>query len=327
MHHSTVIAKVMGRARALFRRATVEREMAEEMAAHLAFEIEDRMRQGMTAREARRTALRDFGGVERFKDEARAARGVQLIHDLVQDGVYAIRVLRQSFGFTVTSVLTVAVGIGVATGISSVANTVLFRQPPVSAPDRLVIVAEVWKSGERSWQTSMRQYMYGYDHYRDLRDASGRVFDGLAGFRYGSVALRVGDEARPVSCLLVSANYFDVLGLHPAAGRFFDVEQVEHGEASAAVVSHDFWIRALAGDPSAIGKAIMVDGKPFTVVGIAPSGFTGTSLGLGADLWLPTTEGSFTMIGRLAAGVSHDRAVAELTAMIRASPVTSLRID
>ena len=324
MEFTELLPRLVRRVRYLVGRASVERDMADEMALHLELETEERIRNGMSPEEARRTALIDFGGVERFKEEGRTARGVRPIEDLVQDIRYALRVLSKSAGFTIACVLTVAIGIAATTSVFSVANAMLLRPPPVSHPERLVVVAEVWKSGDRSYETSMGQYMYRYAHYRDLRDASGQVFSGLAGFRYGMVSLRVRDEARAISSSAVSANYFDVLGIRPALGRFFSSANGSPDDATFEVVlGHDLWISTFAGDSAVIGRSIFVDSRRFTIVGVAPRGFTGTTTGLATDLWLETNEGTVAMLGRLTPGITRDQAIAELTAIGQHLPADS----
>lgn len=307
------LSRLVRRMRALLRRSAVEREIDEEMAMHLELEIEDRIQRGMSAEEARRTALVDFGGIQRYREEGRAARGVGLVDDLVQDARYALRVLRHSPAFTLTSVVTVAIGIAAMTAVLSAANAMLFRPPPVAVPERLVAVSEVWKGGDRSWETSMGQYMYRYAHYLDLRDATNEVFDGLTGFRYGSVALRTDAGARSVAALSVAPNYFDVLGVHAAQGRVF-MGSVRSSNGDAEVVlSDEFWRREFNADPAALGRQIFVDGRSVVVIGVAPPAFTGTMIGLPADLWLPTHDGSLTMIGRLRSGLTREGAAAAVT--------------
>lgn len=327
----TLVSRLARRARYLLRRTAAEREMDDEMRLHLELEIEDRVRRGLSPEEARRTALVDFGGVERFKEDARTARGVRPVEDLVQDGRYALRVLGKSPGFTAASVLTLAVGIAATTAVFSVVNALVLRPPPVREPRRLFVLAEVWTSGQRSNSTDMGQHMYPYPHYLDLREATARVFTGLAGYRYGTVSLRVGDEARVLSSISASANYFQVLGLRPALGRLFSDTTERFGSAEPEIViSHELWQREFSGDSAVLGRTLFVNSRPFTIAGVAPRGFVGTMTGLVADVWLPAAAGargpadprpgedirrrggSVTMFGRLRPGLSVDQAVAAL---------------
>jgi len=327
----TLVSRLARRMRYLLRRTAAEREMDDEMRLHLELEIEDRVGRGLSPEEARRTALVDFGGVERFKEDARTARGVRPVEDLVQDGRYALRVLGKSPGFTAASVLTVAIGIAATTAVFSVVNALLLRPPPVPEPRRLFVLAEMWKDGQRSISQSMGEHMYPYPHFLDLREATGTVFSGLAGYRYGTVAMRVGDEARVLSSIATSANYFEVLGLRPALGRLFSDTAERFGNREPEVViSHDLWQREFSGDSTVLGRTLFVDSRPLTVVGVAPRGFVGTMTGLVADVWLPAAAsartpadprpdedvrrrgGWVTMFGRLRPGLSVDQAVAAL---------------
>jgi predicted permease len=309
----SLLARAMRRARYLIRRNAAEQEMDDEMRLHLELEIEDRIRRGLTPDEARRTALVDFGGVERFKEEARTARGVRSIQDLRQDASYAIRVLRKSPGFTVASVVTIAIGIAATTAVLSAVDAILLRPLPVPDPRRLFVLAEVWESGGRSTNTDMGQHMYPHAHYVELRDATQDVFTGLAGYAYGVVSLRADTDARPLSSVFATPNYFTVLGVRPALGRFF----AGGSESVAApppevVIGHDLWQREFAGDSAVLGRTLWVDSRPRTVVGVAPQGFVGTMNGLVAEIWLPTTTNWVTMFGRLRPGLSVEQALAAL---------------
>src|SRR5690348_164091 len=139
--------RIVRRARHLLHRTDAEREMNDEMRLHLELEIDDRMRRGMSPDEARRTALVDFGGIEKHKEDARTARGVRPIEDLAQDVEYATRVLRKSPGFTITSALTVAIGIAATAVVFSAANALLLRPLPVPNPRELFVVTEQWRGG------------------------------------------------------------------------------------------------------------------------------------------------------------------------------------
>lgn len=310
-----LLSRLARRVRYLFRRSDGEREMDEEMRLHLELEIEERIRNGLTPDEARRTALVDFGGVERHKEDARTARGVRPFEELAQDSRYAVRVLRKSPGFTVATLLIVAVGVAATTAVVSAVNALLLRPPPVSDPDRLYVLAEVWAGGERSWETNMGQYMYRYAHYRDVREATTTVFAGLAGFRYGTVALRTESGARTMSSVAVTQNYFQVLGLRPALGRLFSDTTEGATDAQEVVLSHDLWQSEFSGDSAIVGRTLFIDSQVCTVVGVAPRGFSGTMVGLVGDLWRPTVNATLTLFGRLRPGLSKEQAVAALSAI------------
>jgi hypothetical protein len=278
----------------LLRSREDERDMDEEMRQHLELEVADRVRRGISPDEARRGALVDFGGVERYKEEGRSARGIRPLQDVVRDVAYAARSLSKSPGLTLMSVLTVALGMTATTIVFSIVNAVLFRPPMVADPHRLFVVAEVWENGERSTSTSMAQPMYPYAHYLAVREATTAVFAAMAGYRHGSVAMRVGDEARPTSSIASTPNYFAVLGLRPALGRFFSDTSEHAAVEPEAVISHDLWMNRFVGDSSVIGGAIFLDGRPMAVVGVAPRGDDAD----GGDRWWPRGLGGGTAEGR-----------------------------
>jgi predicted permease len=286
--------------------------MDDEMRHHLELETAERIRGGMTPDEARRTALADFGGVERFKEEGRTARGVRPLEDLVQDLHYAARVLRKSPIFTVTSVLTLGIGMAATTAVFSVANAILLRPLPVPEPRRVFVLGEVWESGQVSTTTSMAQPMYPFAHYQAVREATAPVFAGLAGYRYGSVALRVGPDARPVSSLAVTANYFRTLRLRPALGRLFSDTADRSAGEQEVVIGHAFWQNEFGGDSSIVGRPLFIDSRASVIVGVAPPRFQGTMNGLAVDLWVRSADGLFTMFGRLRDGLAPAQAAAGL---------------
>ncbi|HEX5831540.1 MAG TPA: ABC transporter permease, partial [Gemmatimonadaceae bacterium] len=143
-----------------------------------------------------------------------------------------------------------------------------------------------WRSdGIRN--TDGGQETYDYEHYLGYRAFAAGIFDGVAAARYAAFSLRLGDDARTLSGIVASDNYFRVLGLHPALGRCFTVADGHPRPEHEIVVSHEFWQRELGGASTAIGQVLHVDGRPLTVVGVAPPGFHGTMVGLVADVWVP----------------------------------------
>jgi predicted permease len=238
----------------------------------------------------------------------------------------ALRRFRRSPGFTAVAVATLALGVGVTAVILSVINAVLLRPLPVQEPDRLVSVSEVRASGRVQHVLSLPQY----EAYRD----GARGLSGLAA--HGIDDATVTTPAGPSVTLAtwVSGNYFEVLGVTPAAGRFFDEEEARGpGGAPVAVVSWDLWQRELEGSETVIGQSIRVNGHPLTVVGVTPHGFHGAFLGARPAVWLPTglygdldpdsdpyaweVMGWLLPFGRLAPGVDRDHAEAELSLVAR----------
>lgn len=309
--------RVLRRARLLTRKAAVEREMDEEMRFHLAMEAEEIGRRGVTADEARRAALLYFGGVERFKEDARDGRGGRWLDDAWQDARYAARVLRKNPGFATVAVLTLALGIGANTAIFSVVNAVLLRPLPYADPDRLV---SVWPTGALPAGALVM-----------LRDGN-RSFRGVAGFGIpldvsvtGGCAEGAGCEPARLTAVQLSAGLFDVLGVRAMLGRAFARGDDEPGRDRLAILSHALWRQRFDADPAAVGRQVTVDGVSRTVIGVMPHDFRFPSPA--AQLWVPVTFdpsnvgtywGSNFMqtIARLKPGVPLARGRAEAAALI-----------
>lgn len=195
---------------------------------------------------------------------------------------YALRLLRQAPLFTLVAGLVVALGIGAVTTIFSAANGLAFRPlPGASAPDRLVEIHRADKDGGGSQSVS-------YPYYRALRDRS-RSLSGLAAWSMLSLTVRTNDqEGTRALGNLVSGNYFEVLGVRPAAGRFFVPEEDRvPGARPVVVLSHAFWSRTFGSDPGVVGRPISLNSHPFTIVGVAPRGFHGAFAALSTDVWVP----------------------------------------
>ena len=275
--------------RALFARRKVEGELSREMQFHLEMEMEKNRRHGMSPAEARRRALADFGGVERFKEEVREERGTppleiveRPLDDLAADVRFAARTLRRSPGFTVLAAITLAVGIGATTAVYSFANWVLFRPVPgVTAPDELVVIRPE-RDGDGTG--------ISYRNMLDLASATPGL-SGLMGYTSSSAQLAVeGAGAVSLSGETVAGDYFGVLGVRPQTGRFFTPAELEPGSTSlVAVISDRLWHSMFAGSPTAIGSVLRLNGLDFRVVGVAPSDFRGTDRIGNVDVWFPVT--------------------------------------
>jgi predicted permease len=254
---------------------------------------------------------------------------------LLQDLRYSVRGLLRSPGVTLVSALTIAIGIGATTVIFSLVNAVLLRPLPVAEPETLATLAEV-RSGPS--YSVMGQAAVTPDRYLAYREAGASVLSGVAAQRYGEMSLRTGDGARVVSGVQASDNYFSVLGVRPALGRFFSPQEDAGGAAPVAVLGHTLWQREFAGDPAVLGRTVSLDSRVFTVVGVAPPGFTGTFVGVGPEVWVPyvayerlspnasAAPGSrpqprLLMFGRLKPGVSREAAQAALESMARRLPL------
>jgi putative ABC transport system permease protein len=208
---------------------------------------------------------------------------------------YALRMLLAQPLFTLGAVLTLALGIGANGTIFTFANAALFRpMPGIADPDALVWVSAVW-------QDRGREVRMSYPEYLDYRDAMTTVFSDLVGFRSTPVSLGSGREPLRVRGQMVTGNFFTTLGVIPGAGRLLTSADDEPGGAPVVVLSDRLWRQQFGGSPDILSSPIIINGHPFTVVGIAPDGFHGPALGETADLWLP--------IARIAEARSSDRAL------------------
>lgn len=244
---------------------------------------------------------------------------------LWQDLRYGSRKLLKSPGFMLGVVLSLGLGIGANSTIFSLANALLLRPlSGVEDPKRLVGVYNT-KDGSGYFNLSYRDYVF----YRE----NNQVFSGLIAHWMMPFAMGTGDDAAKVDGAIVSGNYFSVLGLRPARGRFFLPEEDQTpGSHLVAVISYQLWQRNFNADPESVGKTISLNGRSFNIVGIAPQGFTGAMPGLSADIWAPTmahdvlvpgpenlTKGNWYLmvIGRLKPDVSIEQARATLSILAR----------
>jgi putative ABC transport system permease protein len=305
------------RLRLLLTRAAAERSMDAEMRYHIECETAEHVGRGMTPDEARRQAVRDFGGIEARKDEARDTRGVRAVEDLWLDARHAARVLRRHGALTTAAVLTFALGIGAATAIFSIVYGILLRPLPYAHADRLVVI---W---ERSVPKNHDQNVVSVDNFEAWRD-SARAFDGMAGLMPRAVTVLSDGAPERVIGAEVSPGYFDLIGVTPAHGREFGAADATPAGPNAVILSDGYWRRHFGADPSAVGRALTVSGRALTIVGVMPNvepprfGWLGEQ-----QLWFPFVAsaenrawGRFLLVvARLRDGVTLDRARAEMLAI------------
>jgi len=275
-----MLKELRTRLRGLLRRSQVERELDEELQFHVQAQTEQNIRLGMDPKEARAAALRNFGGLEQSKELSRDARRIWMIEEVWQDLRYGARMMVKHRGFTLVAVLSLALGIGANTTIFSLANKALLRPLPIEEPARMVAVSN----------TSLRGRMssgFSYANYRDLRDRND-VLTGLLAYEPAPASLSHDGINERVWGYLVSGNYFDLLGAKAALGRLFSPEDDRApGAHPVAVISHRAWLQRFGGNPDLIGRNLIVNGRTFTVIGVAPPNFIGLELSYVPEIWFP----------------------------------------
>jgi predicted permease len=224
-----------------------------------------------------------------------------------RDLKYGLRALLRSPGFTLVAVLSLALGIGANTAIFTLTNAVFLSPLPVHDPTRLLEVFCV-DNATTTTAANLRRTAMSWLNYKDFRDQND-VFSSLAAFIGTGVTLTGKGEPRPQGATLVTANYFDVLGVKPVIGRtFFPDEDRSDGGNTVVVLSHAMWTRLFGADPSAIGKTVEMNGVPYTVIGVAPANFKGTFTVANPDVaWIPMSMHSQALAGPLDALVNERR--------------------
>jgi len=273
------------------RRQQREQDLEREIRGHLELEEEELRSGGASRDEAPYAARRAFGNVNLIKEVTREMWGWMSLERFAQDLRYALRMLRKSPGFTAVAVLSLALGIGANTAIFSVMNAVMLRSLPVQQPGRLVLFGAGRRVGiddglpDKSWQ------LFSYPFYREVQRKN-QVFSDVAAMmslpnnERGMVSGST--EPEPVRTRLVSGTYFSVLGVNAIAGRTFtDDEDQKPGGHPVAVASYSWWQRRFGRDPSVVGKTLTLNSTIFTIIGVTPPEFFGTSVGESPDLWIP----------------------------------------
>ena len=275
--------------RNLLRRKQQDAELEEELRSAIDLLADQKMNDGMSPQQALRAAKIELGGIEAVKEDVRASRAGAWLDTLLQDIRFALRMLRKNPGFTATAVLTLALGIGANTAIFSLTDQVLLRLLPVQYPEQLVIL----KSTESKWGHTEADYdlanSFSYPMYKHLRD-SNAVFSGLFASFQVQVSVAGRGRAEMVEGDLVSGNFFNVLGVHPALGRVFSsADESVPGADPVAMLNYSYWKDRLGADPSILNRTLDINGYPLTVVGVAQPGFNSIQAGDKPDVYIPIT--------------------------------------
>ena len=320
----------------MFRRKRSAKDFQAEIEAHLALEADDLKSEGLGADEARRQARREFGNVCAAQERFYLRGRLVWLDKLARDLRFGLRSLAQSPGFTLTAVLTLALGIGANTAVFSVMNAVLLKSLPVRDPQGLVYLRTSDAPRGTGTIDSNPTYLLPTPVYDALRQQNKGLtpvmaFVPLSGSK---VAVRVGTEPEEAEGDMVSGTFFSGLGVSLPLGRGFSEDDETH-HAPIAVISYNYWTRRFARDPGVLGKTLYVSAVPMTIVGVAAEGFEGVEDGGSTDFWIPlqnrrelnawgnppedgklymanSTWWCLQMIGRLAPGITRAQAVAQL---------------
>ncbi len=274
----------------------LDEDLDDELRFHIEKRTDELIAQGMAPDEARRQAARLFGNQTLQKERARDRDVVIWFETAIQDIRYALRTLGRNPGFAATAILSLALGIGANTAIFSLIDALLLRWLPVHDPGQLVELM-IFQNGKRS-------NSFSYPVVRALADQK-QIFSGLCGF--SSAILNTGppDAVERTPGAWVSGEYYEALGLQPVIGRLLRRDDDQPGAVPVAVITDEYWQRKFGRDPQAVGRAILIEGVPATIIGVSPPGFSGVNVGEIPDITLPlaaNTQLFPEMTGRLTAG-------------------------
>ncbi len=316
-----------------------ERDLEEEMRHHLAMQRAERGSPDIS---------REFGNLTLLKEESRAMWTWNFAEQLAQDIRYALRMMAANRLFTAMAVLSLALGIGANTAIYSFMDAILLRALPVQHPEQLTVIHWQAKnqpaviagmSGTRRKDARYGIHSPNYPYAAfDLFRADSDVFTNLFAYAWGGRHnVVVEGQAEILDAELVSGGFFTGLGVNPAAGRLILEDDDRFGAAPVAVISHTYWKRRFASNPSAVGQSVLIDGTPFVIAGVLPPDFFGVNPGFAPELMIPLHAGPWLapkpdeyrkrfldkrfywveMMGRLRPGVSMGQAQARLAGQFR----------
>ena len=271
------------RLRSFFRPHQVDEEMKEELRDHIERQLQQNIANGMSPHEARYSAMRSMGGIDQIEQKCRNARGGSLLEDFVQDLRYGFRQLIRNRGFSVLAILCLTLGIGANAAVFSWMEGILFRPyPMVAHQERLFALAGTARGETHATEIS-------WPDFQDLRRNCSLCEESFVSKITGST-LSFGERAERTTGSIVSANYFDAIGVRPMMGRSFEPgEDVGSDSHPVVVISYQLWRDRFKGDPQIIGKMQRFNNVPHIIIGVAPEGFYGTFVGWAMQFWVPAS--------------------------------------
>ncbi|HSB76095.1 MAG TPA: ABC transporter permease, partial [Terriglobales bacterium] len=269
----------------LLRRHALDREMDEEIRSHLAERAAHLQREGVPPAEAARRARLEFGGVENYKEQCRDSRHFHLLHAFFQDLRFAGRMFRRTPGVFLLALVCLTVGIGANAAVWSWIEGILLRPfPAVAHQERMMALAGTYRGAAGGVGNSIG---ISWPDFLELRKGC-TLFDAFIADRIVGTNLGIGNRAQRATGSVVSANYFDALGVHPILGRGFEPgEEAGRNAHPVTVISYQLWKQRFHSDPAIIGRTQLLNGVRHTIVGVAPPGFFGTFVGWPIQFWVP----------------------------------------
>ena len=313
------------RLRSLFHPTQIDQEMKAEVREHFEEQVSANIAKGMSPEDARRSAFHALGGITQVEQQCRDARGGNILNDFVQDLRYGFRQLCRNPGFSVLAILCLTLGIGANAAVFSWVEGILFRPyPAVSHQERLFALAGTARGETGATGLS-------WPDFQDLRTSCSMCEQAFVSKITGTT-LSLGDHAKTATGSIVSANYFDAIGVRPMLGRGFTPdEEVGNDSHPVVVISYQLWRGRFKGDPEIVGKTQRFNNVPHTIIGVAPEGFYGTFVGWAMQFWVPASmeetfeNGGYKLEDRdarwieafvtLKPGVSREQAQQEISAI------------
>src|SRR5215475_8046677 len=277
-----------------FRRRKLEGDLDRELRFHLDRRIIDLEKSGLPTSNARRQALLELGGVAQVQEEVRDVWLSRWFRDFVHDLRFSARSILRSPSFTATAVLSLALGIGATTALYSLIDQIVLRALPVDHPERLVLIDWI---GFQNAETFGTENLMSYPICQDLQEQK-QFFDGVFCRAATTISFSTGGEPRLTAAELVSGTYFSALRVDPALGRLLNAEDDQApGSSPVVVLSYDFWKNQFGGTQDIVGRRVLVNLYPMTVVGVARRTFHGIDVGEVPSVWIPAVMSAQSIPG------------------------------
>ena len=310
-----------------FNKSTHDRELADEIEAHFQLHMDDNLRAGMSAAEARRQALLKFGGVESAKEAYRDRAGLPFLETLFHDVRFAFRMLRKNPAFTAVAILTLALGVGASTAVFSLVNAVLLKPLPYPHSEQIVFP---WRQSPQGLNLGYNEIPWGRTEFLILAQES-KAFESLGAFQSDSFNLTGSGDPVRLDGLRASAGFFPSLGVSPLLGRTYTADEDQPGHAHSVVLGYQLWRDRFGADSTILGRTLELNGEGYTIIGVMPPGFVfpraaempgGFTFAREAQLWIPLAlshapripaeDDLLAIVGRLKPGVSIAQGQAEM---------------